>query len=182
MPAVAEHQEAFQAKQQRENRHQHERVHHDTALPEERLEFLAPGKFLRVGNRVLDRLVLQYVQRDRDNRGSPRGLRYGLLYIRGHLRRERRVPFEYLALQCTRAEQRLHLAVILRDLAQKDRTQAQAVHVHVGAVAHLRSLAPVELRVGQFMTQQQVVHKILHRADRIRHLLLGILGSLLQAD
>ena len=61
MPAVRKHEEAFQTEQQSKNCDKGERVHHDATLLEERVKFFAPGEFLRVGNRILDGLVLQNI-------------------------------------------------------------------------------------------------------------------------
>ena len=102
VPAVSEHQEAFQAKQQGKDCHQCERVHHNTALLEESLEFFLQGEFLRFGNRVLDGLVLQNVQRD-FHLGAGRSLLHRGLHVHRHLGRERRIPFKDLSLQGARA-------------------------------------------------------------------------------
>ena len=186
MSAESQYQEAFQAKEQRKDRHQHERVHHDTALLEEFLELFSHREFLGIGNRILDCLILEHIQRNHDRRRSTFAsrtcLHHSLLHITGHFRRERSIPFKHLALQGARAEQSLYIAVVLRNFAEEHGTQAQTVHVHIGTAPHLRSFASVELRISQFMADQQIVHVALHRTNRIRRRLFGFVRGLFQAN
>ena len=181
MSTVSQHQEPFQAKEQCKDCHKRKRIHHDSALLEERLEFLVPGKFLCIGNGVLDCLVLQNIERD-IHHGAATGLRHGLLDTCRHLGRKRRIPFKNLSLQGTRTEQGLHIAIVLRHFAKEDRSQAQAVHVHVGAGAHLRHLAAIGLRIRHFVAEQQVIHKALHGTDSVRHFLVGLACSLAESE
>ena len=177
MSTVSQHQEPFQAKEQRKDCHESKRIHHDSALLEERLEFLVPGKFLRIGNGVLDCLVLQNIKRNTDH-GTATCLRYGQLDIRSHFGRKRRIPFKDFSLQRARTEQRLHIAVILRHFAKENRSQTQAVHVHVGAGTHLGHLAAIGLRIRHFVTEQQVIHKTLRSTDGVRNFLVSLGCSL----
>ena len=111
-----------------------------------------------------------------------RSKRHGLFHVRGHFGRKIRIPFKHLALQGTRAEQCLHFAIVHGDFAQEHRTETQAIHVHVGAVAHLRNLAAVGLRVGQFLAQKQIRQVTAGSTQRVRVLRIGLGGGLLQAQ
>ena len=181
MSTVSQHQETFQAKEQCKDSHKRKRIHHDSALLEERLEFLVPSKFLCIGNRILDGLVLQNIERNTDH-GTATCLRHGLLDTCRHLGRKRRIPFKDFSLQRARTEQRLHITVILRHFAKENRSQTQAVHIHVGTGTHLGHLAAIGLRIRHFVTEQQVVHKALHGTDGIRNLLVGLAGSLTEPE
>ena len=85
-------------------------------------------------------------------------------------------------MQRARTEQGLHIAIVLRHFAKEDRSQAQAVHFHVGAGTHLGHLAAIGLRIRHFVTEQQVVHKALYGTDGVRKLLVGLAGSLTEPE
>ena len=178
MSAEREHQEAFQAKEQGKDCHQGQGVHHNATLLKESLQFFVPGQFLSVGDRILDSLILQNIQRNRHSIRSSFRLSHRLFDAAHHIRRKRRIPFKHLSLQSPRTEQCLHVTVIQSHFSKENCSQAQAIHVYVGARAHLRYFTTKRLRVGQFMAQQQVVHKALHRSDCIRNLLVRLTSSL----
>ena len=183
MPTIHEHNKALRRKEQRKERHQEKRVHHDTALLEPFRKLRLERFVALVTDGILDGLVLEQVHRDihldRVRLGKSRiGVVDGCTNRFRHVGRKRGVPFVALALQGARPQERLNFTVVRGRLAQEHRPETHAVNLHVSAAPYLGLFRTERLGVGHLVPGEQIVQIIPQGRQGVRlflcHFPLGL--------